>query len=237
MCLGFLSGVGALVRGGFPRARSNVETCWSAERSDQGTGATIPGTAATPALLGASRLKKFYMRLRDTCTFPIREPYTPLMPATTLKRKTAHRGRPTPEKSEPHAKRMNRTLAQQQTDYLSALQKYFTSSAAAAKAGLHMSVIRRWREEDGEFCVREEDARGDIADQLEGEAIRRAFKGVRAPVYQGGLLAGYITNYSDQLLTLMLKALRPEKFRERSEVRVTEPIIKVVAGFDPADVL
>ena len=157
--------------------------------------------------------------------------------AMTLKRKTEHRGRPTPEKSQPYKKRMNRTLNQQQNDYISALQKYFTSSAAAAKAGLHMSVIRRWREEDGEFCVREEDVRNEVADQLEGEAIRRAFKGVRQPVYQGGLLAGYITSYSDQLLTLMLKALRPEKFRERSEVRVTEPIIKVVAGFDPSEVL
>ena len=157
--------------------------------------------------------------------------------ALTLKRKTEHRGRPTPEKSQPYKKRMNRPLNQQQNDYISALQKYFTSSAAAAKAGLHMSVIRRWREEDGEFCVREEDVRNEVADQLEGEAIRRAFKGVRTPVYQGGLLAGYVTNYSDQLLTLMLKALRPEKFRERSEVRVTDPIIKVVAGFDPSEVL
>ena len=157
--------------------------------------------------------------------------------ALTLKRKTEHRGRPTPEKSQPYKKRMNRTLAQQQHDYLSALSKYFTSSAAAAKAGLHISVIKRWREEDGEFCVKEADIREATADQLEAEAIRRAFKGVRVPVYQGGLLAGYVTNYSDQLLTLMLKALRPEKFRERTEVRVTEPIIKVVAGFDPAEVL
>jgi hypothetical protein len=45
-----------------------------------------------------------------------------------------------------------------------------------------------------------------------------------------------VQQYSDQLLTLMLKAMRPEKFRDRAEVSVS-PIIKVVSGFEAADVL
>jgi len=121
--------------------------------------------------------------------------------------------------------------------YLDALPKYFTPTAALASAGAYPNQLAVWREQDGEFCVKEQQARDQIADQLEGEAIRRAFRGVKTPVYQGGLLAGYITQYSDQLLTLMLKALRPEKFRERAEVQVSQPIIKVVAGFDPAEAL
>ena len=124
-----------------------------------------------------------------------------------------------------------------QAAYLAALPKYFTVTAACAHAGISYARLAGWRESDGAFLVQEQTARDAIADQLEAEAIRRAFKGVRVPVYQGGLLAGHVTQYSDQLLTLMLKALRPEKFRERSEISVTQPIVKVVAGFDPAQAL
>lgn len=123
------------------------------------------------------------------------------------------------------------------TAYLEALPKYFTITAALTSAGVSYKVLLNWRESDPEFLMREKNARDELADAIEGEAIRRAFKGVKTPVYQGGLLAGYIQVYSDQLLTLMLKAMRPEKYRERSEVTVTQPIIKVVAGFDPAEVL
>ena|SRR5436190_3243499 len=124
-----------------------------------------------------------------------------------------------------------------QQRYLDALPSYFTVTAALAKAGASANQLAKWREQDAAFLVKESQARDAIADQLEAEAIRRAFKGVRTPVFQGGLLAGHVTQYSDQLLTLMLKALRPDKYRERSEVSVTQPIIKVVAGFDPAQAL
>lgn len=120
--------------------------------------------------------------------------------------------------------------------YLAALPKRFSPSAALASAGANHSQLARWREEDGTFLVREKNARDELADALEAEAIRRAFKGVRKPVYQGGLLAGHVVEYSDQLLTLMLKAMRPEKYRDTSAVTVN-PIVKVVAGFDPIDVL
>jgi hypothetical protein len=123
-----------------------------------------------------------------------------------------------------------------QDRYLAALPACFTVSAALTRAGATPRELARWREQSGEFLVREQDARNQLADRLEAEAIRRAFKGVRVPVYQGGLLAGYVTQFSDQLLTLLLKAMRPDKYRERSEVSV-HPIVKVVAGFDPADVL
>src|SRR5215467_3360180 len=124
-----------------------------------------------------------------------------------------------------------------QERYLDALPKFFTVSAALTAAGVSPQQLRRWRESDGGFLVAEQDARNTMADKLEAEAIRRAFKGVRVPVYQGGLLAGHITQYSDALLTLLLKALRPEKFRERSEITMTQPIVKVVAGFDPVQAL
>jgi len=124
-----------------------------------------------------------------------------------------------------------------QKRYLEALPKSYTVTAALARAGATHNHLARWREMDGGFLMAEQQARDAIADMLEVEAIRRAFKGVKVPVYQGGLLAGHVTQYSDQLLTLLLKALRPEKYRERSEITMTQPIVKVVAGFDPVQAL
>jgi hypothetical protein len=120
--------------------------------------------------------------------------------------------------------------------YLRAIPKLFTVTAAIRAAGATTGDLTRWRREDPEFVQREQAAREDVADQLEAEAVRRGMKGVRTPVYQAGLLAGYQTVYSDSLLTLMLKASRPDRFRERSEVQVT-PIIKVLHDIDPGDVL
>ena len=135
------------------------------------------------------------------------------------------------------ARRRSTDDAVLQRRYLEALPRYFTPTAALAKAGASQAKLARWREQSAEFMVAEQHAREQIADQLEAEAIRRAFKGVRTPVYQGGLLAGHVTQYSDQLLTLLLKALRPDKFRDRQDITVTQPIVKVVAGFDPVQAL
>ena len=120
--------------------------------------------------------------------------------------------------------------------YLETLAKVGTSSAGLKAAGVDWRELRKWREQDELFLIGEHQARELLADSLEEEAIRRGRNGVRVPVYQGGVLAGYELKASDQLLITMLKATRPERFRERSEVTV-KPIMKVVAGFEPADVL
>ncbi len=58
------------------------------------------------------------------------------------------------------------------------------------------------------------------ADRLEAEAWRRAVEGVERPVgwYQGKP-GGYVKEYSDVLLIFLLKGLRPEKYRERMELK------------------
>ena len=131
-------------------------------------------------------------------------------------------------------KRANRLA--QQDDYLTALGKVGTQAAALKVAHATTRNLYEWREEDAEFVERERDKKAEIADALEAEAIRRAKLGVKKPVYQGGLLAGYVTEYSDNLLIMLLKAHKPEKFRERSEITLN-PIVKVVAGFEPSDVV
>lgn len=122
-----------------------------------------------------------------------------------------------------------------QDDFLNAIPRVYTTTNAARVAGVSIDTVQRWRT-DPDFEAREQQARQMVADKLESEALRRAIKGERKPVYQGGALVGYTQEKSDPLLVMLLKAAHPEKYRERSEVTV-RPIVKVVAGFEPGDVL
>ena len=123
-----------------------------------------------------------------------------------------------------------------QDAYLAALPKLFTVAASARAAGVSYNVVGRWRIESDSFSERERQAREQCADALESEAVKRAVKGERKPVFQGGSLAGYVTEKSDPLLAMLLKGAKPDKYRDRSEVTL-KPVVKVVAGFDPEDVL
>ena len=55
-------------------------------------------------------------------------------------------------------------------------------------------------------------------DTLEMEARRRASLGVEEPVYYQGQVVGYVRKYSDVLLMFLLKAQRPEKFRDNHKI-------------------
>ncbi len=71
--------------------------------------------------------------------------------------------------------------------------------------------------------------------QLEQEADRRAIEGFEKPVYQGGELVGTEQRYSDTLLIVRLKALAPERYKERGEVTVQGEInINVVEQYRDA---
>lgn len=54
----------------------------------------------------------------------------------------------------------------------------------------------------------------EVTEQLEAEAFRRAHDGVTKPTKFGD-----VKEYSDTLLIFLLKARRPEKYRERLDVR------------------
>jgi hypothetical protein len=88
---------------------------------------------------------------------------------------------------------------------------------ACERVGVGRRTVYDWLEADDAFRRRYQDAREDATDRLEGEATRRAMQGVPEPVYQGGELVGHIVKYSDRLHELLLKAHRPDKFRERYE--------------------
>lgn len=105
--------------------------------------------------------------------------------------------------------------------FLATLSKTGQITAAAKSAGVVPRTAYNWRDGDPEFKKAWELALEDAADMLESVAIKRASVGVLKPVYQGGVKVGNVREYSDGLMTLLLKAHKPEKYRERSDVHVT----------------
>ena len=97
------------------------------------------------------------------------------------------------------------------------LERY-AETASIALASCHAGVSRRthlnWRKRDRRFEAACQEALEIAIDEIEAEARRRANDGVLEPVYYGGKPCGAIRRYSDTLLIFLLKAARPEKYRD-----------------------
>lgn len=118
--------------------------------------------------------------------------------------------------------------------FLAVLSKTGNVTKAATAAKIDRSTAYDNYKTDTRFKQQWEDALDQAADILEDEAWRRAVKGCRRPVYQGGELVGYIQEYSDTLMCLLLKAHKPKKYRERSETQIIgdfTPAVIAVEGF------
>ena len=79
------------------------------------------------------------------------------------------------------------------------------------------TAITTWCRGFPGFAARLELANEESADRLELEARRRAVEGVDEPVFYQGVEVGTVRKYSDALLQFLLKARRPDVFRERVE--------------------
>jgi hypothetical protein len=134
--------------------------------------------------------------------------------------------------------------------FLDELAKTGNITKSCKAASVDRKTIYRHRKDDDEFKSLFEDALDQAADALEGEARRRAFQGVKKPVYQGGKRIGYVQEYSDTLLIFLLKGAKPGKYRERFETNQTNfdfnnadlsllndyEIERIIAGDDPRSV-
>ena len=93
---------------------------------------------------------------------------------------------------------------------------------AAQEARIARCTIYEWRAHDHEFDLACREAEVEAVERLEEEARRRAYDGVTREhgiYYRGQKVATeIITEYSDSLLMFLLKALRPEKYKERLTV-------------------
>jgi len=64
------------------------------------------------------------------------------------------------------------------------------------------------------------EARNRLADVLEAVVIQRAVEGYLEPVYYKGKPCGAVRRFSDGNAQFMLRGLRPDVYRERSDVNV-----------------
>jgi hypothetical protein len=97
-------------------------------------------------------------------------------------------------------------------------------SDAARAAGLRRETFYEWRAKDVDFAAAWNEALEEATDTMEREAWRRAVEGVEKPIVgrigkdQDGIVT-YVQEYSDSLMQLLLKAHRPEKYRERQDIQ------------------
>src|ERR1700756_5465712 len=95
-----------------------------------------------------------------------------------------------------------RRTIQKRQQFLELLSESGNVRASCAALNLCRSTLYQWRASDSAFAAAWDSALELGADGLEDEARRRAMAG------------------SDILLMFLLKALRPEKYRERSQVHI-----------------
>jgi hypothetical protein len=126
--------------------------------------------------------------------------------------------------------------------FLKELARRGNVSDAARKAGAGRRTVYQWREAEEGFAAAWDEALEVAIDRLESEAWRRAVEGVKKPIIgrvgkdEDGILTDdkgrplYLQEYSDSLMNTLLKAHRPEKYRERSEVKHTGLTIEQAAA-------
>lgn len=105
--------------------------------------------------------------------------------------------------------------------FLVAYQTCGSITEASAAAGIDRSNHYDWLKDDPEYETAFTEADERFLDWAEGEAWRKALKGVVNPKFHQGILVGFEVLRSDGMHQFMLKARRPEKFRERGSVELT----------------
>jgi hypothetical protein len=124
--------------------------------------------------------------------------------------------------------------------FLEAYAQWGNLGHAAKAAGINRSTVYGWQERDEAFALAYRQAEIAATEVLEKEAWRRAVEGspYERTSYWHGEPVGTDRKieYSDQLLTLLLRARAPERYREKVDLASTV-LVKVIAGVEPSSVL
>lgn len=126
----------------------------------------------------------------------------------------------------------------QQAAFLKALAKEGIVSLACDAAGVGRGTPYAWREQDESFAAAWDVAYEQSIDLLEAEARRRAFEGVKKPVFRGGQIVGEVTEFSDRLLEFLLNGRRRAVFgKDAAPVVVNNVVnrIELVPAKVPGD--
>lgn len=124
--------------------------------------------------------------------------------------------------------------------FLDAYAQWANISYACEVADVPRRNVYRWQEIDTDFAAAFHTADAQATERLEREAWRRAIEGspYERTSYWHGEPVGTDRKieYSDQLLMLLLRARKPDVYRETTNVNVSQ-VVKTIAGVDPAAVL
>lgn len=104
------------------------------------------------------------------------------------------------------------------TAFCAALAETGIVARACKAVDISRVTAYEWRNEIPEFAAAWDKALAIGVTALEDEAHRRGFEGVDEGVYHQGVLVDTQRKYSDTLAIFLLKAHRPEKYRERTHV-------------------
>jgi hypothetical protein len=110
---------------------------------------------------------------------------------------------------------------EQIANFLDHLARTANVTRSAELANVDRPALYKRRKADLEFAKAWDEAVDLGTDALEDEAIRRAHEGVDDPVFFQGNKCGTIRRYSDTLLIFMLKARRPDVFKDRTSTELT----------------
>lgn len=92
---------------------------------------------------------------------------------------------------------------------------------ACKAAKVARSTVYDARQTDEAFATAWDDIEAATTDAMEREAFRRGVEGVEEPVFHKGEEVAAVRRYSDTLLIFMLKARKPEKYRETTRHELT----------------
>src|SRR6266545_4396474 len=132
------------------------------------------------------------------------------------------------------ANRTNRT-PEKDAKFFEFLSQGASVTAAARAAGYTRSRVYERRKADAEFAAAWDDSLGQGTDGLEDEALRRAKDGVAEPRFYEGRVCGYVQKYSDALLICLLKARRPEKYRDRARLEHAPRVTSRRGGWEAGE--
>lgn len=136
-----------------------------------------------------------------------------------------------------------KVTAKQKELFLEAFAQTANVSYACEVAGTTRRSAYNWREKDKDFSDKWDEAYETAVDRMEEAARSRAVDGVRKrKFWQGeeikvrneetGKMEPYLeVEYSDQLLMFLLKSHRPDRFREKYDLNVSEHAVdKAIEG-------
>lgn len=101
--------------------------------------------------------------------------------------------------------------------WLAAFEREGMVSAACKTAKVGRSTVYDARS-DPDFAKAWDDIEASTTDRMESESLRRGMDGFDKAVYHQGQVVGKERQYSDTLLIFMLKARKPETYRENVKV-------------------